>query len=342
MKLHDLMQLTSEERLKVLNKLREDNGEIPPEFKIIYDIAEEYRIEKLPKEERLMIFNNSKEEWKQLYHDFKRISDIMENYKTNEMLVAYLKQSPPPFIQDKAIEVYKKCLSFKVKLTNTKIKKLVHYHTPGPFCIDGNLVKNFISEYQSWNRKLYELWNENYYLKQDFFFNSGYKHNWKFYIKRNNLLKDKADEIQKIQENVISLLNVGQALVFKYDKAVTLEYERNSHEMSLFEREEEIWRICENENVGDEEYCYVYTLECELCIFYVGIASNPKERFEQHYRGAFSDESHLFKSKFIQKYHNHVKQQIIYEGTRKECKKFEREYIAEFSPLGNMTDGGEG
>ena len=76
--------------------------------------------------------------------------------------------------------------------------------------------------------------------------------------------------------------------------------------------------------------------------FYVGIASNPNERFEQHIRGAFSDEAHLFKSKFIQKYHNQIKQKIAYEGTRRECKKFEREYISQFNPLGNMTEGGEG
>ncbi len=83
-------------------------------------------------------------------------------------------------------------------------------------------------------------------------------------------------------------------------------------------------------------------MECELFVFYVGIAAVPKERFEQHIRGAFGDEAHLFKSKFIQKYHKEVKQNIIYEGIRRECKKFEKDYIGDFLPLGNMTEGGEG
>ena len=74
----------------------------------------------------------------------------------------------------------------------------------------------------------------------------------------------------------------------------------------------------------------------------MGIAADPKGRFDQHIRGAFSDEAHLFKSKFIQKYHMEVKQNIIFEGIRRECKKFEKAYIEEFRPLGNMTDGGEG
>jgi len=84
------------------------------------------------------------------------------------------------------------------------------------------------------------------------------------------------------------------------------------------------------------------TLECKLFVFYVGIAADPKERFEQHIRGAFSHEVHLFKSKFIQKFHNEVKHNIVFEGTRRECKQFERNYIAENEPLGNMTEGGEG
>ena len=138
------------------------------------------------------------------------------------------------------------------------------------------------------------------------------------------------------------IINCRKELVTKLDEAITLEYETNATEMSLYERELEILQINEGESPADEEYCYVYTLECELFVFYVGIAADPKERFEQHIRGAFSDEAHLFKSKFIQKYHNEVKQNIVYQGTRRECKKFEKDFIAEFIPLGNMTEGGEG
>jgi hypothetical protein len=112
--------------------------------------------------------------------------------------------------------------------------------------------------------------------------------------------------------------------------------------MSLYERELEIAQNINLDNENDEQYCYVYTLKCELFVFYVGIASNPRDRFEQHIRGAFSDEAHLFKSKFIQKYHKEVKQKIVFEGVRRECKMFEKKYISEQSPLGNMTEGGEG
>lgn len=155
-------------------------------------------------------------------------------------------------------------------------------------------------------------------------------------------MKSKADEIEKQQEKIITLLNYGKELILKNDEAVSLEYKTNSFEMSLYERELEIMQLSEGESAADEEYCYVYTLECELFVFYVGIAANPNERFEQHIRGAFSDEAHLFKSKFIQKYHKEVKQNIIFEGIRRDCKKFEKDYIAEHNPLGNMTVGGEG
>ena len=134
----------------------------------------------------------------------------------------------------------------------------------------------------------------------------------------------------------------GIDLVDKHNTIITEEYKSNGIEMSLYERELEISLIDDLVNENDEQYCYVYTLECELFVFYVGIASNPKERFEQHIRGAYSNESNLFKSKFIQKYHNQIKQNIIFEGIRRECKIFEKNYIAENQPLGNMTEGGEG
>jgi hypothetical protein len=152
----------------------------------------------------------------------------------------------------------------------------------------------------------------------------------------------KADEIRLLHDQVAGLLGEGKHLINKLDAEISLEYNTAGFEMSLHDREVEIARRYDECDLPDQAYCYVYTLECDLCVFYVGIASNPRERFEQHIRGAFSDESHLFKSKFFQKYNGKVTQNIVFEGTRIQCKVFERDYIAEHNPLGNMTDGGEG
>lgn len=334
----------------LISKLKDAQSELPSFFETIYGIKELYKIEKLPTNERQRIFDESKEAWRLHYPDFKRISDIMENYKTNEMLIEYGKHSPPKFIHIRAIEVYKKCISFKVKFTKKTISPLnqnpntlhIHYFPhSSTYCINVEKVKAFLKEYQEWNLKICNLWNRIYSLKDEFYSLYAYK-DWKFYIEHPNSLKEKADEIQKIQDDALSLLNAGKNIVLKHDEAIAVEYETNAIEMSLYERELEILQISEGESAADEEYCYVYTLECELFVFYVGIAATPKERFEQHIRGAFGDEAHLFKSKFIQKYHKEVKQNIVYEGIRRECKKFEREYISQFSPFGNMTEGGEG
>lgn len=281
------------------------------------------------------------DEWNELYPDFKRISEIMEDFKTNDLLVEYQKNSLPSFIKDKAIEIYKKCLSFKVKLKKYKLDKLGYSYTPKPYCISNEKVQLFVNEYQIWGRKSYEVWHNVYYLKEDFFHNRGYKFKWDFSV-RHNMLKYDLQKIETIYNETIEFLQSGIELINKYDEMITLEYETKSFEMSLFEREREIEELQENYLGYDEEYCFVYTLECDVFVFYVGIAFNPSERFEQHLRGAFSDESHLFKSKFIQKYHMQVRQKIVYEGTRRDCKKFEREYISEHNPLGNMTEGGEG
>lgn len=280
-------------------------------------------------------------EWRELYPDFKRISEIMENFKTNDLLVEYQKNSLPTFIKDKAIEIYKKCLSFKVRLKMHKIDKLGYTYTPMPYCINSEKVKLFVDEYQTWGRKSSEIWYDIYYLKEDFFHNIGYKFNWEFSVKY-DMLKYDLQKIEKTYNETIEFLESGIELMNKYDEIITLEYVTNSSEMSLFEREKEIKQLQDSYLGSDDEYCYVYTLECDLFVFYVGIAFNPTERFEQHIRGAYGDESHLFKSKFIQKYHEQVKQNIIYEGTRRDCKKFEREYIFKHNPLGNMTEGGEG
>lgn len=331
-------------------KLKDKKAELPSFFETIYEIKEKYKIEKLSKEERQRIFDQSKAAWCLHYPDFNRISEIMKNFVTNEFLIEYGKHSPPKFIHDRAIEVYKKSISFKVKFTRKTISPLnqnpntlhIHYFPhSSAFCINVDTVKFFLKEYQEWNLKMYNLWNRIYSLKNQFYSLYAYE-DWKRYIKNSAVLKEKADEIQKMYDDALLLLNAGTEIIRKHDEAVTLEYETNATEMSMYERELEIFRISEGESAADEEYCYVYTLECELFVFYVGIAANPRERFEQHIRGAYSDEAHLFKSKFIQKFHKEVKQKIVFEGIRRECKKFEKEYIATYSPLGNMTEGGEG
>ena len=156
------------------------------------------------------------------------------------------------------------------------------------------------------------------------------------------MLERKKDDLEKQSNKAIKLMERGVELIKKHDAIISEEYDKNGVEMSLFERELEISQIINLDNENEEQYCYVYTLECDLFVFYVGIAANPKERFEQHLRGAFSDEAHLFKSKFIQKFHKEVKQKIVFEGIRRECKQFEKNYIATHNPLGNMTEGGEG
>jgi len=274
----------------------------------------------------------------------------MEDFNTNEMLIQYYNHCPPAFLHDRAIEIYKKCISFKVKLTK-KVLSILKEHPKNPewcyyyvnYCIDENIVKTFIKEYQRSKNEIHLLWNQMYYLKGDFFNNSGYdRTSWESYIKYPKSLKQKADEVEKMHETILSFLNAGKVLLDKHDNIISLEYKSAAKEMSLYERELEILEQYEGSYQNDEEYCYVYTLECELFVFYVGIAADPSERYEQHIRGAFSDEAHLFKSKFIQKYHHELKQNIVFEGTRRECKMFEKNYIAEHNPLGNMTLGGEG
>lgn len=333
----------------LFEKLKNEDQELPPRFKEIYEIKERSILEKLSNNERQRIFNDYKEEWYRLFPDFKRIVDVIESYLTNEILIEYCKNSQTPTIHDKAIEVYKKCISFKVKLTKKVLSVLIDHPDKTEmwcnyvdYCIDKTLVKSFLKEYKEWNNEIRSMWDDIYYLKQDFFVNAGYRTQWDYYVKNPDLLKAKADEIQKTQEDILSLLNIGKELVNKWDEAISSEYEANATEMSIYERELEIKQMGKFENLSDEEYCYVYTLECNFFIFYVGIAADPKQRFEQHIRGAFGNEAHLFKSKFIQKFNNEIKQNVVYEGTRRECRKFEKDYISKYNPLGNMTTGGEG
>jgi len=335
--------------LNLIDKLNDTREDLPPFFTTIYGIMEKARIRNLSGNDRLRIFDEFKEGWCGRYNEFRRIADIMEDFRTNEMLLEYTKKSPPPSILQGAVDVYKKCISFKAKLTKQVLANLrwhpqtplIHYHGV-QYCIDENAVLRFLHEFQAWNVRACDLWNDVFYTNQDFLHDSGYTNDWRFIVEHPAVLKEKADAIDALHTKSMSLLDEGRRLVAKHDEAISLEYSANAVEMSLYEREQEIAAMGCSEDASDEQYCYVYTLGCELFVFYVGIAADPRERFEQHIRGAFSDEAHLFKSKFIQKYRDEVVMKIVHEGTRRECRLFEKEYIAKHSPLGNMTEGGEG
>lgn len=304
-------------------------------------------------------FSRAKAEWCSQYPDFRRIAVVMERFEKTESLCEYKKHCPPTSIHAEAEEVYRKCLSFRTKLSKKLLSVLrlhpdtprIHY-PPVEYCIDSGTVFLFLKEYQSWVWEIGELWNPVYTLCGDYSSNAciytglgamgGYENYWEHLLKYPDMLKTKADDAEALLQKVLELLNRGSELVSQHDLAISAEYHRQSFEMSLYERELEIAAMCDEDDVADEEYCYVYVLECELCVFYAGIAANPAERFDQHVRGAFSDEARLFKSKFIQKYRNQVRQRTVFEGTRRQCKEFEKKYIAKHQPLGNMTPGGEG
>lgn len=353
--------------IDLINLLNNKDFYLPPEVKTFYEVGEGSIIDNLPKSkweeshhklndlrikvrketeiEKQKIFDESKVKWSKEYPDFAEISRIMDLYVTSEILIEFRKKSIPESILNQALNVFKKSISFRVSITDKKLLKglINSRHRYYNYCINKEIAHNFQDEFLNWGIEINRLWNEVYYSVKDFFKNTGYdRTSWETYIKYPSMLERKKDDLEKQSKNAIRLLERGVELIIKHDAIITEEYEKNGIEMSLYERELEIAQIINLDNENDEQYCYVYTLECELFVFYVGIAANPIERFEQHVRGAFSDEAHLFKSKFIQKYHKEVKQNIVYEGLRRDCKKFEKEYISKFSPLGNMTEGGEG
>jgi len=342
----ELYKLPLDKRLEAVNKIKEETGAVPPQLSGIYESLKRDMISHLRSDDFIKIRN----EWCNLYPDFRMITEIMDDFLTNQMLVEFCKGIPPKSILGDALSIYKKCISFKEKFS-TKIQNNLSFTPDTPvmfyararYCIDKEKVHLFLNQYQTWYRELYPYWNKVHYETRDFFYNEGYDRlGWEFYIQRPDFLKRKAEEIKKLHSKVVKILCAGNELISKLDREITLEYETNGLEMSLYEREEEIAEMNDECNFSDEAYCYVYTLECNLFVFYVGIASDPRERFEQHIKGAFSDESHLFKSKFIQKYKDEVIHKIVFEGSRRECKNFEKSYIAIHRPLGNMTEGGEG
>ena len=295
-----------------LKKLKSEKSELPSELESL-----------LKRLEKLNVFNEFKQIWCRKYPNFAEISRIMELYLTSEVLIEFREKSLPESFLSRALEVFKKTISFKTsstdkKLTNGLTNSRYRYYK---YCITKEIAISFQDEFLDWGIEISNLWQEVYYSKEDFFNNTGYdRTSWETYIKYPSMLEQKKDELKKQLEKAFALMASGIELIENQDIIITQEYKNNGVEMSLYERELEISLMVELENENDEQYCYVYTLECELVLFYVGIASNPKERFEQHIRGAFSNESHLFKSKFIQKYHNQIKQNIVYEGIRRDCK----------------------
>lgn len=276
----------------------------------------------------------------------------MRSFHADPILSEFRQKNPPASILENIERTYKKCISFKQKFTNKIRKNLffshdtpTHFYGHASYCIDRNKVYSFLNQYQRWYGEVHTLglWNKVFNANTEFYDTSEfYRRRWDQLIQQPEALKRKADEIEVLQSNVLSSLLNGIDLISKLDEEVSTEYRTNGFEMSLYEREVEIAQMQDDCLLSDEEFCYVYTLECDLFVFYVGIAGDPNARFEQHIRGAFSDESHLFKSKFIQKFKNEIKLQIVFAGKRGDCKKFERAYIAMHSPLGNMTQGGEG
>lgn len=349
MTLRELRELPNEEILLILNQMKDGRGELPQEFRSFYQILETARIKALPYEERLALFRENKKQWCSNYPDFENIARIMGNFHSDPMLVEYLHSAPPPSVRIQAVSLFKKCISFREKFLK-KIEKILIFGPDVPtihyprvnYCIDRNTVANFLRAYQTWNQLAVETWHDIYYLNQDFFFNAGYRFDWAFVTENSLVLKQKAREVEDLYENILAMLQAGRELIAYHDLAITAEYEKSPLDTSLYERELEIALLHELDDSRDEEYCYVYTLECEFFVFYVGISGDPSSRVEQHIRGAFSDESHLFKSTLIKKFQSSMKWKIVFEGTRGECKAFERGYIEINKPLGNMTVGGEG
>jgi predicted GIY-YIG superfamily endonuclease len=233
-------------------------------------------------------------------------------------------------------------------------------------CINHELVGSFLREFWAWINKVSDLWIKISNAKGAFFNNSSsyftkfwdltkdvdyiwcngrklsFVSEWSGVVGNIDRMRCVADDFDQLLQGARSLHEEGLRLVAHHDALLSLEYAQNASEMSLYERAPEIERTCCADDASDEQYCYVYTLECPIGVFYVGIAADPQKRYEQHVRGAYSDEAHLFKSKIIRKYREGVRQKMIYEGMRRECKLREKTFIAEHNPLGNMTAGGEG
>lgn len=335
-----LVELPYPEARKIIEEMM-SVGELPLEHKMYYSYVNNNYSS--PENRIDMIGFFRKNAWRDRYPDLQRMADAMEPFRTDELLLEYAKGIPPPSIFNRAVNVYKKCISFRAKIKPKDLSDIRRmYYQSFRLCIDREPVQRFLNEFSAWNSRAYDLWYEVNSAKNDFFHNSSRRYTWKYIVGDSERMKSVADELGNLLQRTRLLLKEGRQLVASHDALISLEYEQNASEMSLYEREREIERTACADDASDEQYCYVYTLECSIGVFYVGIAADPKDRYEQHIRAACSDEERLFKSKIIRKYGKDVRQKVIYEGTRRECKQKEKEYIAEHSPLGNMTAGGEG
>lgn len=341
-----VLKLDNSERLNYFNRILETGGAIPEYLADLHKMAERSHkhIQIGVEMERL------KTEWASEIPDFRIIYDKMISFQTTSVLIEFRRKFPGKSISDHVLSIYKKCISYRQKLTKKIQNNLAfgantpqRYYERAKYCIDPDIVYSFLQSFLSWRSELYPYWNKVFNevsLYRDVSeFHLDY---WKDLVRFRNQLAKKSQYIEALHDDVLRLIEDGSKLLQQLDHQISEEYERSKTEMSLYHREMELDLIADDCSVSDKTHCYVYTLECEFGVFYVGLAADPKERLEQHIRGAFSDESHLFKSKFIQKYRKSIKQRIIYEGKRKDCKIFEREYIEKHQPLGNMTEGGEG
>lgn len=235
-----IQTIVDEEILEILDNVIKKEGYLPNEFKKLYrELKEQIN--------HRQTFIDSKIDWCNHYPDFKRISDVMDKFKSNQLLREFCSGYPLKSNEDKVIEIYKKCISFRTKFTKKTIKNLKFHPNTNPilysrvkYCIEPSKVKEFLNTYQSWlwNESPVKFWGSVYNLRQDFIYDSGYdKTSWENRIASPDLLKSKADEVEKLQENVLTLLHKELELIIELDRFITYEYSNYPLEMSIYEME---------------------------------------------------------------------------------------------------------
>lgn len=341
-----VLKMNDMDSINYINKIQDETGFIPKYLIDLYDIA----MRAQQREQLAIQMKQLRSEWISIYPEYRNICNIMRNFETDLDLIEFRRIFPGESINERALSIYKKCISYRQKFTN-KIQQNLTFTACTPtvfyekalYCIDREVAYSLLNKYLTWRDKIHPYWKKVYdeysLFEETSDFHIDY---WNKIIKSSYQLSEKSKYITDIHNEVVRLLKIGSELISEIDSEAMEVYRQSKVEMSLYEYEAEVARLGNEDSINEESYCYVYVLECELCVFYVGLAADPRERLDQHIRGAFSHEAHLLKSKFIQKYQDSMKQYIVFEGTRRDCRKYEREYIAKHRPLGNMTDGGEG
>jgi len=94
--------------------------------------------------------------------------------------------------------------------------------------------------------------------------------------------------------------------------------------------------------------CYVYVLADTTGIRYIGVSSNPEQRFKNHVHEAKNKNGksyNLRKSNWLRSIDFNFKSRLIYKGTEEECYKIEVELISMAIQKGknivNLTAGGD-